>query len=621
MHQFRDKSRRAARAGLRGPALLPGADGRRRAGLPRRRGAGGGGPARAHRADARRRGGLQQALRRDARRARGQHPDGRRPRARPAGAREEDVDHRRHGEGHRLRRRGARGDRQEVQARGDRLRARDRRAATDKPGHHEPDRDPRGRRAAPLRPPIERDFEGTGYGDFKTAVGEEVAAVARAGARALPRAARGHDGDRGRSSPHGAAKAQAIAAETLADVRERDGRRARPTAPPSLRGVRIAQLELDLDVFAGPFDLLLTLVLREEVDLLEVDLAEVVLAYLDHLEARDELDLESATEFLVLIAALLELKSRLMLPGEEVEELDELDAGRGGRGAAWRGCSTHARYPRRAARTSAERLEARPVVPLRSAPLPRAAAHGLAGRARGRRTTRRVLGAALGGLLRDAAADRPAATWRSPRVTVAERLAHLRGLLRRRRVLLRRGGRGRRPGDGRRDAVRAARALQAAARPRGSRTSRSAPITDHAPTRRCRQRRRERRRMKLAAHRRGAAVPRAGAGARSRSSPTPLQAGEEAVARRDASSAEYAPGRPRPRAAASSRAAGRWPSHPDAEEAARRLLARPRTPPLTPAQAETLAIVAYLQPVSRPEITRIRGVAPTRRPPRCSSAA
>ena len=50
-------------------------------------------------------------------------------------------------------------------------------------------------------------------------------------------------------------------------------------------------------------------------------------------------------------------------------------------------------------------------------------------------------------------------------------------------------------------------------------------------------------------------------------------------------------------------------SHPDAEEAARRLLARPRTPALTPAQAETLAIVAYLQPVSRPEVARIRGVA------------
>ncbi len=49
-------------------------------------------------------------------------------------------------------------------------------------------------------------------------------------------------------------------------------------------------------------------------------------------------------------------------------------------------------------------------------------------------------------------------------------------------------------------------------------------------------------------------------------------------------------------------------AHPDAEQAARRLLARPKAPPLTQAQAETLAIVAYLQPVSRPEVARIRGV-------------
>jgi segregation and condensation protein B len=56
--------------------------------------------------------------------------------------------------------------------------------------------------------------------------------------------------------------------------------------------------------------------------------------------------------------------------------------------------------------------------------------------------------------------------------------------------------------------------------------------------------------------------------------------------------------------------AGGWSlsSHPETEPAARRLLAKPRTPPLTPAQAETLAIIAYLQPVSRPEIARIRGV-------------
>jgi segregation and condensation protein B len=48
---------------------------------------------------------------------------------------------------------------------------------------------------------------------------------------------------------------------------------------------------------------------------------------------------------------------------------------------------------------------------------------------------------------------------------------------------------------------------------------------------------------------------------------------------------------------------------PAAEKAARRLLAKPRTPPLTQAQAECLSIVAYLQPVSRPEVARIRGVA------------
>jgi segregation and condensation protein A len=60
--------------------------------------------------------------------------------------------------------------------------------------------------------------------------------------------------------------------------------------------------------------------LREEIDILEVDLAEVVLAYVEHLERAGELDLEATTEFLVLIAALLELKSRLMLPGDEDAE-------------------------------------------------------------------------------------------------------------------------------------------------------------------------------------------------------------------------------------------------------------------------------------------------------------
>lgn len=85
----------------------------------------------------------------------------------------------------------------------------------------------------------------------------------------------------------------------------------------------VAELDLDLDVFAGPFDLLMAVVLREEVSLLEVELGEIVVAYIEHLEREQELELEVATEFLVLIAALLELKSRLLLPGADAD-LEEL---------------------------------------------------------------------------------------------------------------------------------------------------------------------------------------------------------------------------------------------------------------------------------------------------------
>ena len=77
----------------------------------------------------------------------------------------------------------------------------------------------------------------------------------------------------------------------------------------------VSELELDLDVFQGPFDVLL----REEISLAEVELGEIVLAYVDHLDDAGELDLEAVTEFLVLLAALLELKSRLLLPGEPDE--------------------------------------------------------------------------------------------------------------------------------------------------------------------------------------------------------------------------------------------------------------------------------------------------------------
>src|SRR5947209_7514693 len=129
----------------------------------------------------------------------------------------------------------------------------------------------------------------------------------------------------------------------------------------------LADLELDLDVFAGPFDLLLTLILREEVDLREVDLAEVVISYIDHLERRGELDLEAATEFLVLIAALLELKSRLLLGGDE-EELIELDPGEAAEELLARLLDAH-RF-RAAARHLQDRLAGEGGYRFRSAPLP-----------------------------------------------------------------------------------------------------------------------------------------------------------------------------------------------------------------------------------------------------------
>jgi segregation and condensation protein A len=86
--------------------------------------------------------------------------------------------------------------------------------------------------------------------------------------------------------------------------------------------MRATELDLDLDVFAGPFDLLMTVVLREEIALAEVELGEIVIAYVEHVEEQGELDLEAATEFLVLIASLLELKSRLLLPAPEEEEIE-----------------------------------------------------------------------------------------------------------------------------------------------------------------------------------------------------------------------------------------------------------------------------------------------------------
>ncbi len=190
----------------------------------------------------------------------------------------------------------------------------------------------------------------------------------------------------------------------------------------------LAALQLDLDVFTGPFDLLLALVLREEVDLLELELADVVLAYLDHLESRGELDLETATEFIVLVAALLELKSRLMLSADE-EELLDLEPGEAAEELLAR--MLEARRYSGAAAYLERRLAAEEGVRYRSAPVPAPLRRAMEETAsEERRYDPAVLGRALGGLLRMP----PTISLRhmgAPRVSVAERLTRLRELLRR----------------------------------------------------------------------------------------------------------------------------------------------------------------------------------------------
>ena len=81
--------------------------------------------------------------------------------------------------------------------------------------------------------------------------------------------------------------------------------------------------EVRTAVFEGPFDLLLHLILRQEVDLWEVSLTGIVDAYLTELERMETLDLGVATEFLLVAATLVELKTRRLLPGPSDLDLDE----------------------------------------------------------------------------------------------------------------------------------------------------------------------------------------------------------------------------------------------------------------------------------------------------------
>ena len=302
-----------------------------------------------------------------------------------------------------------------------------------------------------------------------------------------------------------------------------------------------------------------------------------------------------ATEFLVLIAALLELKSRLMLPGRRGRARGA-EPGGGGRGAA----GADARVPplpRRLGRRS-------PSASRRSAATSTA-------RRRCRRELRRVavdaaiavydpeqLGAALGDLLTEP--PEVDISHIRPTVSLERRLRALRDALSPPHQLrLRRGVRRRGPADPGGDALRPARALPQG---RGDLGAERAVRPDRGPQ---------------------------GGGGRGVSdlartieallflSPQPVSAADlaEATEATEGQVAEaiellredLAEGK---RGVVLREVAGGFAlaSDPASEDAARRLLAKPRTPPLTQAQAETLAIVAYLQPVSRPEIARIRGV-------------
>ena len=86
----------------------------------------------------------------------------------------------------------------------------------------------------------------------------------------------------------------------------------------------VRELELDLEAFEGPFDLLLTLVLKEELELRDVDVADIVVGFCEGLEERGQLDLDASGEFLVLVASLLELKARGLFVAEG--DLDDLEA-------------------------------------------------------------------------------------------------------------------------------------------------------------------------------------------------------------------------------------------------------------------------------------------------------
>ena len=101
-------------------------------------------------------------------------------------------------------------------------------------------------------------------------------------------------------------------------------RRINAASPGAASRVPAMPYEVHTPVFDGPFDLLLHLILREQVDLYEINLNEIVDAYLGELDRMEQLDLEVATEFLLIAATLVELKARPLPDDDEIDLDDEL---------------------------------------------------------------------------------------------------------------------------------------------------------------------------------------------------------------------------------------------------------------------------------------------------------
>jgi len=112
-------------------------------------------------------------------------------------------------------------------------------------------------------------------------------------------------------------------------------------------------LEVILEAFEGPLDLLLYLIRRQNLDILDIPIAEITRQYMEYIDLMKELRLELAAEYLVMAAMLAEIKSRMLLPRPPVEEGEELDP----RAELIRRLQEYERY-----KTAAEDIDALPRV-------------------------------------------------------------------------------------------------------------------------------------------------------------------------------------------------------------------------------------------------------------------